>query len=507
MHTQELCTRNRDQEARRFPLQTFTGKNFTQKPVKLAMASKTPCLQKYTGVDFMEKTAYKEIEKIMRSYLRGLGQEANKVTFKTLVPEIISEKLYREYEKKKSTDTDAWKAWKKWIDKKSLEIFEELSDGNDTTNAPGMDATGGISHAAAVRTAGAEQPPSTEVLLGLQKQADDLRTTIESMHTDMDQCLTLVQSLMREQARAKSVLQELQMQLGKAMDAQGAGAPASASKSVNALDSTALASLSVAGPAALSAANVSNSSTGGALKKRKHSKPAKKPTDVLTLKFKEALSNALRTLFVVKYPNRKLDNAPSTESKHVRTYFTNFIAVNMQKLQDEVEDTSKYTPKDCILQSLLLDFRPQVQLYMDMQNTENGRYKPTEDINAIQMYTSACEDILNIATDHGNIPWEEKTEIKTPLSTEDSFWRERFYISNAFVDNGVPCSYMDIQLPVKMESANIQLPVKMEKKTEHASHRTAGAKKIKRQKTACQGDITSWVDLTLDDSDTEDESP
>ena len=507
----------RDQEARRFPLQTFTSKSLTHKPVKLAMASYSPYSKRFGGSNFMRDEAKQDIKKLIQQYHKRLGPEkADKATRKEIIQNILTDDMYEMYTNIQGDDKKKREAWRKWIGDTWLEICEGLSAGKDTTAANGMPA----------------QSKSTEVLLDLQKLVAKLCEASGSMDADIERCHSEMLKLRQEQAKTHSLIQDVQMQLRKAIEAQEVGAAASAQMLASAPSSTApvgaaatgaaLARLPYAGagsadvsarmPVALGPAAVRHASAcakqqpvrvpvapgpaagakamaGAALKPKVCSASAKKPTGLQT-EFKEALSRLLQDLFTCKYPKRKPDNAPRTESKHVTSYFKNFMAGNFEELR-KAKDTSKFTPKDLILQSLLWNLREQVKQYMGKYD----RFTPTKEIDATQMYTAACESILYIATDHGNKKWEEWNNIITPLAVEDSFRRERFEFSQAFERVGVPCRYQDIELPKKME-----------KGTAHASHTTEDGLVVKPepQDTPGKSLITAWIDLT-NDSDTEDD--
>ena len=242
------------------------------------------------------------------------------------------------------------------------------------------------------------------------------------------------------------------------------------------------------------------STVGRAGNKKARSASTKKPTDVLRLEFKEALSTVLGNLFTCKYPGRKSDNAAATEAKHVRNYFANFLAMNMKKLSSEVNDQSLYTSRDWILHSLLWNFQQQVKQLI--KNDRQGKFKEMKEgkKSDIEIHTQACQYILDKATGCGHEVWEENIEVKTPNSALDTFNRERYYISLIFEQEGVPCSYLEIQLPKKME-----------KKTAHTSSSTQDTIQVKTEhedtattKHHSGSSIIGTIDLTLE-TDSEDE--
>lgn len=438
------------------------------------MASKTPDSQKYTSVDFMEKTAHKKIEKIMRSYLRGLGQEANKVTLKTLVPKIISDELYREYEKKKSTDTDARKAWKNWIGKKSRQILEELSNGNDTTNAPGMDATEGISHAAAVGTAGAEQPPSTEVLLGLKRKASGLYEAIAFIDTAMEECFTQFKSLIQEQGKVKSLLRELQEE----MDAQTAGAAARTLMSVRTLGSTAaLAGAASAGgrpttcnAGAVARVALATSSGAKAASKAKIRDNTKMVIDIF---------DDISKVFCVKYANYPADFSMETRKNHIRGFCRKFLLEDMQKLIAQDRNRTNMTWESAFWLSLLYKFNDQVSQFIAQSP---ALYEITTEKEKIEERANACKSIFIYATEDFKSKWDIKS---SPGGKEDTFDKEIEHISSAFVRLGIAC-----------DASKIERPVAVLIKTREKNDREPAKKKARVEpvKIESNGDVTEAED-------------
>ena len=456
----------------------------------------------------MRDEAKEDIKKLIQQYHKRLGPEkAEKATRNEIIQNILTDDMYEMYTNIQGDDKKKREAWRNWIRDTWLEIFEDLSAGKDTTAANGMDASRVVSGAAADSTGMPAQSPSSTMLHDCEEQARKLSTELKSMHTDMQQWHAMGKSLMEKHTEFALRFGKMHMQLSKAVDAQGVGAAGLPQISVPPPGKATTAdadmkSLSDAGAGAPSNADGTPlpSTVGRAGNKKARSASTKKPTDVLRLEFKEALSTVLGNLFTCKYPGRKSDNAAATEAKHVRNYFANFLAMNMKKLSSEVNDQSLYTSRDWILHSLLWNFQQQVKQLI--KNDRQGKFKEMKEgkKSDIEIHTQACQYILDKATGCGHEVWEENIEVKTPNSALDTFNRERYYISLIFEQEGVPCSYLEIQLPKKME-----------KKTAHTSSSTQDTIQVKTEhedtattKHHSGSSIIGTIDLTLE-TDSEDE--
>tara|TARA_Y100000389_G_scaffold9684_1_gene9028 strand:- start:795 stop:2693 length:1899 start_codon:yes stop_codon:yes gene_type:complete len=256
----------RDQQARRFPLQTFTAETFntsesdtfnrSQSDTK--MTSFSPYDKKYTEPDFMSQQAKPVIKRLTMKYLQRLGSEkAEKATMRHILKNILTGDMYDMYEQRTITGSETKEKrqeWRTWMTTIQEEIWKDLSDGNDTTAVDGMDAPRVASGAAAdgmdaprvASGAAAEGMHAPRVASGaaahgtgmpaqsefskmfdeLQKTADELRKASDSMDVVIEDCYDLMKSCRHKHTQVCGLISDLQWQMRKAMDAQDVGAPA-----------------------------------------------------------------------------------------------------------------------------------------------------------------------------------------------------------------------------------------------------------------------------------------
>merc|ERR1711966_80690 len=228
----------RDQQARRFPLQTFTAETFntsesdtfnrSQSDTK--MTSFSPYDKKYTEPDFMSQQAKPVIKRLTMKYLQRLGSEkAEKATMRHILKNILTGDMYDMYEQRTITGSETKEKrqeWRTWMTTIQEEIWKDLSDGNDTTAVDGMDAPRVASGAAAHGTGMPAQSEFSKMFDELQKTADELRKASDSMDVVIEDCYDLMKSCRHKHTQVCGLISDLQWQMRKAMDAQDVGAPA-----------------------------------------------------------------------------------------------------------------------------------------------------------------------------------------------------------------------------------------------------------------------------------------
>jgi hypothetical protein len=312
--------------------------------------------------------------------------------------------------------------------------------------------------------------------------------------TRMQESFDALRGLKDRQNAFGGLISSLQMQLRQAMDAQDVGAPAMAqvpapaSRSTNRVgasavgaalarlpvnpttgaaggaqasaaalgsmapspdrSSAALADLPVnptrgaAGGAQASAADLGSMAPAPARRKPRAKKPkAAHPQMVINLETSniyldiDTICGLLENLFKAKYPDMKEDVSFRTKKDHVRAYLRKFVIANIQQMLETVEDISKYDTKDLVLQALLWEWQRELKEYMRI----TPELAPNPNIPAFKMLTCACEGILGLACDHGEIPWAPNKSVQTPLSKLDNFEQESAFIRLAFEKKGVKC--------------------------------------------------------------------
>merc|ERR1711966_462066 len=234
----------RDQQARRFPLQTFTAETFNRSQSDTKMTSFSPYDKKYTEPDFMSQQAKPVIKRLTMKYLQRLGSEkAEKATMRHILKNILTGDMYDMYEQRTITGSETKEKrqeWRTWMTTIQEEIWKDLSDGNDTTAVDGMDAPRVASGAAAegmhaprvasgAAAHGTGMPAQSEfskMFDELQKTADELRKASDSMDVVIEDCYDLMKSCRHKHTQVCGLISDLQWQMRKAMDAQDVGAPA-----------------------------------------------------------------------------------------------------------------------------------------------------------------------------------------------------------------------------------------------------------------------------------------
>merc|ERR1711966_309140 len=234
----------RDQQARRFPLQTFTAETFNRSQSDTKMTSFSPYDKKYTEPDFMSQQAKPVIKRLTMKYLQRLGSEkAEKATMRHILKNILTGDMYDMYEQRTITGSETKEKrqeWRTWMTTIQEEIWKDLSDGNDTTAVDGMDAPRVASGAAAdgmdaprvasgAAAHGTGMPAQSEfskMFDELQKTADELRKASDSMDVVIEDCYDLMKSCRHKHTQVCGHISDLQWQMRKAMDAQDVGAPA-----------------------------------------------------------------------------------------------------------------------------------------------------------------------------------------------------------------------------------------------------------------------------------------
>merc|ERR1711966_224742 len=206
----------RDQQARRFPLQTFTAETFNRSQSDTKMTSFSPYDKKYTEPDFMSQQAKPVIKRLTMKYLQRLGSEkAEKATMRHILKNILTGDMYDMYEQRTITGSETKEKRQEWRTRMTTireEIWKDLSDGNDTT---AVDGTGMPA-----------QSEFSKMFDELQKTADELRKASDSMDVVIEDCYDLMKSCRHKHTQVCGLISDLQWQMRKAMDAQDVGAPA-----------------------------------------------------------------------------------------------------------------------------------------------------------------------------------------------------------------------------------------------------------------------------------------
>lgn len=444
------------------------------------MAFTTPYSKKYSEPNFMLNEAKKDIKKLIQQYLKRLGSEkAEKATRNDILQNILTDKMYEMYQQRTNSggdDKDKRSAWRLWIDKICRNTCTDLSKGKDTTAADGMHAPRVVSGAAANGTGMPAQSQSTNVLLALQQQVCGLSEASQSMDMYIEECFTRMKDLRDRQVAFDRLIQDLQMQLRKAIDAQDVGAPAMTQMPAPAPGSTdrvgaAATGISpaplpdaVVGSAAESAQIVATAPSSAALPGRpvgwaadapaprrtaaaagssSGAKAAPEPRIRDNTKMVIGISKHILMLFSVKYNNyHATDFSMETQKNHIRSFCRKFLFDDMHKLIAQDPKRTNMTWENAFWLSLLYKFNDQVNKYMARNPLP---YEITTEKQKIEAQADACKSIFLRATENFQIKWGI---MGTPGGKEDTFEKEIERISTTFVDLGIACDASKIERPV-----------------------------------------------------------